>query len=142
MSLIAEALRKAEKSSSESSPGAPRPQGPIWAYRGILLSCVGIALLGLTQLARRPATASREHPAAVSAASGKTSGARLLRSARSNLALSGTIRGGDGKSLALINNEVLQEGDQIHGVRIVQVHPDSVEVQDRGGKTKTLKLEN
>uniref|UniRef100_A0A7C4CB90 Uncharacterized protein n=1 Tax=candidate division WOR-3 bacterium TaxID=2052148 RepID=A0A7C4CB90_UNCW3 len=55
-----------------------------------------------------------------------------------NLRLKATTLGGDGAS-ALINDQILQEGDQIAGKRIVRIELDRVTLE-QGGRTFTLTL--
>lgn len=55
-----------------------------------------------------------------------------------NLRLMATTLGGDGAS-ALINDQILQEGDQIAGKRIVKIELDRVTLE-QGGRTFTLTL--
>ncbi len=65
---------------------------------------------------------------------------KQLVSRAERLSLNGIMLSGDGRPLALINQEVLQPGDRVRGMTVVQVKVDSVILQDRRGKTKTLKL--
>ncbi|MEO0077588.1 MAG: hypothetical protein ABIK86_01120 [candidate division WOR-3 bacterium] len=55
-----------------------------------------------------------------------------------NLRLKATTLGGDGAS-ALINDQILQEGDLIAGKRIVRIELDKVTLE-QGGRTFTLTL--
>lgn len=162
MSLIADALKKAEISpENENPPAAPPPSPepsprPYGLYRGLLIVCVGLVLVGITQVTRRPAspavrTAAQPAPAAALTkktsppalpAPSKAQGIQLFQTAQAGLVLSGTLLDSNGESLALINNQVLREGDQIRGMRVVKVNTDSVELQDQDGKTKTLGLKN
>ncbi|GEM_PF-2974511 len=154
MSLIADALKKADAPSEQRRQDAPPPFPENSApkshavYRLALVGCVGLVLLGIAQVTRRPARVAPVQTAhAVSETPKKSApagvmGKQLLRTALGEMALTGTLRSADGKSLALINNEVVGQGDQVRGMTVVQVNPDSVELQDDGGKTKTLKLED
>lgn len=151
MSIIADALKKAEVSPEHS----PRPYG---LYMGILVVCVGLVLAGITQVTRRPVSpavrtaapaaqpvpaAAPEKPSAEALpASSETQGIQLFQAAQAGLVLNGTILDSNGKSLALINNQVLREGDPIGSMRVVKVDTDSVELQDQDGKAKTLGLKN
>ena len=142
MSLIADVLKKADtslKAPQDVSPSSPKP---LWIYRAALVSSVGIVLLGLALVTRRPAPPAARTSASTAGAgtySTQSRGIHLLRKAQG---LSGTIRGGSGASLALIDNEIVQKGDRIRGMTVVQVDPDSVRLEDRSGKAKTLTLEN
>lgn len=142
MSLIADALRKAE-STSPASPPPPSP-GSLWIYRALLLGCVAVVLAGVGVVAKRRSerTPSLAQPAApIVATQEKPGGLQLLRTAQRDLNLNGIVRGGSGKSLALINDEVVEEGGSIRGARLVRVDPDSVELEENG-RTRTLKLED
>lgn len=156
MSLIADALKKADSPSEnppQASPSSPEPPPrPYGLTRGLLILCVGLVLVGIAQVTRRPTSpAIRTAPAAVVAKTSPTTalpvasqkpGIQLFQAAQAGLALSGTILDSNGESLALINNQVLKEGDQIRGMRVVKVNTDSVELQDQDGRTKTLGLKN
>lgn len=144
MSIIADALRKAETSPA-GSPQPPSP-GSLWAYRLMLMVCVGMVLGGLWWMARHPGkgpssptptTAQGRSEPAPQKSSG---GLKLLRSAEGELSLSGIVQGGGGRPLALINNQVVEEGDQIRGKRVVRVEANTVQLQDDSGRIKTLKL--
>lgn len=142
MSLIADALRKAES----TSPGSPTPPSPnsLWIYRALLLGCVAVVLAGLGAVTQRKA---RQDPAQKTAAAAaapapvaqKSSGLNLLRTAQGGLNLNGIVRGGDGKSLALINGEVVEEGGSVRGARLVRVDESAVELE-QDGRTRTLRL--
>lgn len=142
MSLIADALRKAE-TTSPASPPPPSP-GSLWVYRALLLGCVAVVLAGLGVVAKRRArTASvppSAAPAAAPVAKREPSGLQLLRTAQRDLRLNGIVRGGPGKALALINDQVVEEGDQIEGARLVRIDPDSVHLEENG-RARTLILE-
>ena len=142
MSLIADALRIAES----ASPAGPTPPSPnsLWIYRALLLGCVAVVLAGLGSVAKRRTPASAQKPAAVTAAASapaaqKSSGLNLLRTAQGGLNLSGTVRGGNGKPLALINNELVEEGGSVRGARLVRVDENAVELE-QDGRTRTLTL--
>lgn len=155
MSLIADALKKADLPSGNNPPAVapPPPEPSPWfngITRGILIVGIGLVLLGVAHLTRRPASPAVALKPAVSAgfakasapAPSKASGMQLLQAAQAGLVLNGTILDNGGESLALINNQVLQEGDQIRNMRVVKVNTDSVELQDQDGRTKTLGLKN
>lgn len=144
MSLIADALKKADTSSGTPQGSPPPSSKSLWLHRGLLIGSVGIVLAGVALVNRHPAPAARTlgHPEVAEAVPAKSSGMQLFQAAQAGLALSGTLRDDNGESLALINNQVLKEGDQIRGLRLVKVNTDSVELQDQDGKTKTLGLKN
>lgn len=144
MSLIADALKKAD-----TSPGTPQGSPPpsprsLWLHRAVLIGSVGIVLAGVAVVTRQPSPAARTpgNPEVAGAVPAKSAGMQLFQTAQAELALSGTLRDKNGESLALINNQVLKEGDQIRGLRLVKVSTDSVELQDQDGRTKTLGLKN
>lgn len=141
MSLIADALRKAE-STSPASPPPPSPSS-LWVYRALLLGCVAVVLAGLGVVAqkktRQPAHVQSAAPAV--AAQQKPAGLQLLRTAQRDLDLNGIVRGGSGKPLALINDEIVEEGGRVRGARLVQIDPDAVQLEENG-KIRTLKLED
>ena len=141
MSLIADALRKAE-STSPASPPPPSPNS-LWVYRALLLGCVAVVLVGLGMVTKRRAQGpARVQPAApaVTAAQAKPAGLQILRTAQRDMSLNGTVRGGPGKPLALINGELVEEGGQIRGAKLVRIDPGTVQLEENG-KTRTLKLE-
>ena len=140
MSLIADALRKAE-SASPASPPPPSPSS-LWVYRALLLGCVVVTLTGVGVVAKRrtlPAT-GRENVPAAAAAQQKPAGIQLLRTAQRDLDLNGIVRGGMGKPLALINNEVVEEGGRVRGAKLVRIGSNTVELEENG-RTRTLTLE-
>jgi len=150
MSNIAEALKKAEAASGAPADLPPSPSiPPPWIYRAALVGCVAVVLLGMgiAAFTHRPAiraagsAQTARAPAAASDPAG-TRVQRLLQLAQADLVLTGIIQSRNGGSLALINHQVVQEGDQIHGMRVAQVNPKSVELQDNEGATKTLQLKD
>ncbi len=87
----------------------------------------------------KSASAPEINPAAVTA--GTKIGMEMIRSVEtSQWRLNGIIRGGAGKPLALVNNELVQEGDSFHGARVARVSDDQV-VLDTNGQTQTLRLD-
>ena len=161
MSLIAEALKKAEAAPPEKSP---IPNKSTAVYRLTLLGCVVLVLLGIERVTRRPTpeeppqqqaastlppapapvepepppspqAVAPPAPAPVTEPPSHLSGPELL--------FKGTLQDSSGKTLALINREIVQQGDRVREMTVVRVSPDSVELQDESGKTKTLRrLEN
>lgn len=144
MSLIADALKKADISSGTPQGSPPPPPKSLWLHRAVLISSVGIVLAGVALVTRHPAPAARTpgHPEVSETVPAKSPGMQLFQTAQAGLALSGTLLDRNGESLALINNQVLREGDQIRGLRVVKVNTDSVDLQDEDGRTKTLGLKN
>ena len=141
MSMIADALRKAE-SASPSTPTPPSPHS-LWVYRAILVGCVAIVLAGLGAVTRQRAPSPAQNtPAATPAPAPiaqKSSGLKLLRTAQGGLNLSGIVRGGSGKPLALINDELVEEGGTVRGAKLVRVDQETVELE-QDGRTRTLTL--
>ncbi len=155
MSLIVDALQKSEG----PTPIFPRhSRKPRWIYAALMLGCAILAL-NLIQSPQRPlapkkhATASSStHPA--TAFTLKSSGIRipsvqipairkpvglnLLLSAQSQWRLSGTIQG-NGKPLALINGQVIEEGSTIDGTKVVRVGQDEADLET-DGQIKTIRL--
>ena len=140
MSLIADALRKAESASGQAA-NPPSPKS-LWGYRALLAGCVGGILLGVGILARRHTPSSTPLPptSGQTVKAEKPRGFELLRAANREMSLNGIVRGGDGKSLALINNQVVEEGSTVQGVKLVSIRQDGVELQDTEGRTQTLRL--
>ena len=142
MSLISDALRKAD-SSGGTSPSSPSSRS-LWIYRILLASSVLVVLAALgmvTKASKRQGLSRTEAANSSQAAAPTLMGSTLLRQAESGLNLEGIVRGGNGKSLALINNRILEEGDAIQGSRIVQVRDNEVHVEEKG-TIRTLKLHN
>ena len=67
-------------------------------------------------------------------------GMDLFRAVASQWRLNGIIRGGTGKALALVNNELVQEGDSFHGARVVRISDDQV-MLEANGQMQTLRLD-
>ena len=142
MSLIADALRKA----GEPKPAtleSPTPKSR-WPYSLLALGIAGILVVFAVNHSRpspERTAASREsttEPALSSQA--KNTGLNLLRLAEGQWRLNGTVRGGNGESLALINGQVVEEGASIQGAKVVRVAQDQVDIEDGSGAVKTLKL--
>ena len=131
MSIIADALRKVEgRSGPATGPGAPRP---VWPYRLLLLGCAAAVAVGLARIARGP----QQPPLPPTA---QQVAAPQPAPLRGSWALQGIIRGGPGSSIALINDQVVQEGDPIGGKRVLRIEEASVLLQDEAGQAKTLRL--
>ncbi len=145
MSMITEALKKAEATSETSGAPVDLPPSPssppLWIYRAALVGCVAVVLLGIAHFTHRPEIRAAV-PAQIAKVAASPPVQRLLKLAQANMVLNGIIQGQDGRSLALIDHEVVQEGDPIRGMRVVRINPRSVEIQDGAGKTKTLQLED
>ena len=158
MSLIADALKKAEASPEYGRKDGPAPKSYAWVYLLVLAGCAGLVLLGITQVRRQPETpilppapAVQEAPAPpLPAPEAPVPTPQLEIPAPEPsvpvpptdlpIALNGILLSGDGRPLAMINQEVLQPGDRIQRMRVVRVNIDSVELQNENGETRTLKL--
>lgn len=158
MSLVADALKKAEASPEYGRKDGPVPKSYAWVYLLVLAGCASLVLLGIAQVRRQPETpippepapAVQEAPAPLPVldASIPTPPLEIPMPEPSvpippmdpPVALNGILLSGDGRPLAVINQEVLQPGDRVRGMRVVQVNTDSVELQDKNGEMKTLKL--
>ena len=142
MSLIAEALQKAEsRSGIRPTPpaGGPSPK----RFRTLLAAFTLLTLAGLMVLAKTTHSMKAGTPVPVGAAAkGQTvSSTRVPFLAERQLALNGIVREEGGKSLALIGNRTVAEGEMVAGARLVRIGLDEVELE-RGGKATTLKLKN
>ena len=154
MSLIADALQKANVPSIVP-PTTPRSPRPTWIYWGAGL--LGLALIFFwvrssaqvpsssapiptptTAAISDPPTASTSTTAAVSDSS-QPPGSDLLRTAENQWRLSGIIQGGNGEPLALLNDQVVEEGQPIEGSEVVRIASNEVEVET-DGKVRRLKL--
>lgn len=151
MSLIADALRKSEVSSAGSPPTLPTRRS-LWIYRGLLLISVlgvlaGVARGRLQQTdAPAPTAVAVSEPASHAAQlpsrwRNAATGRNLFQVAERQWRLNGIVEGGPGRSLALINNELVSEGDSIRGATVVRVDTRRVDLQI-GKKIQTLTLED
>ncbi|MBI1953237.1 MAG: hypothetical protein HYS41_03850 [Candidatus Omnitrophica bacterium] len=143
MSLISQALQKADH---PAPAAAPPPAGgkPRWLYGAASLAALALLVVLIPRGARRgveskPAmTAAASNPAPTQLAKANL-GLNLLRSAESQWRLSGVIAGGQGKSLALINEQVVEEGGTIGRATVTRVTRNEVDLEE-DGQTRTLKL--
>ncbi len=141
MSLISDALRKADSSGGNPPPSSLSSRS-LWIYRILLVGSVLVVLTALGVVTKVPKGLSPSRSEAVKPlrpTSPKPLGSLLLRQAEGGPHLEGIVRGGNGNSLALINNRILKEGDAIQGSRIVRVENDHVQVEENGA-IRTLKL--
>lgn len=143
MSLIADALRKAGVSSPLTPPPAPgQPPKARWIYAAFGIGCVGLALTLWARLPRRSPSVEfsvARETSTPAPASSQPIGLNLLRGAESQWRLNGIVKGGEGRSLALINGQVVEEGDPIRGARLIRVSQDQVDLEEEG-ELKTLQL--
>ncbi len=139
MSLIADALQKAKSSPSAPAPSPARSPRPVWIYLTVGFS--GLVLILVTRSLIHPPPSSgppsaANHPPASASA---PLGLNLLRAADSHWQLNGVVRGGEGRSLALINGDLVEEGGTVHGAKVIRVASDEVDLET-DGKIQTLKL--
>ena len=158
MSLIADALKKAEASPGYGRKNGPAPKSYAWVYLLVLAGCAGLVLLGIARVRCQPETPILPPVPEVQETSvppppvpeAPVPAPQLEISAPEPsvpapptaplLALNGILLSGDGRPLAMINQEVLQPGDRVQGMRVVRVNIDSVELQNENGETKAIKL--
>ena len=128
MSLITEALRKVESGTPTIQPKDRRP-GSIWLYRFLLLGSIGGVVFSsgllIRQLKQRSSIPTQ----------------RTLFPAKRPLILTGVMRSTDGERLAIINRQVLGEGETVQGMRLVRIHEDSVDL-DQQGEISVLRLKD
>lgn len=141
MSLITDALQKAD---SRSGIHSPPPAGPSpKRFRTLLAVFTLLTLAGLVVLARTSHSikAGAPAPAGTAAKAQTVSSVRVPFLAERQLALNGIVREEGGKSLALIGNRTVAEGEMVAGAKLVRIGLDDVELE-KEGKTTTLKLKN
>lgn len=144
MSLIADALRKIETHRTESSAREPERPPSLWPYRLLLAVGAVLVLAGLAAIGKGPAWRSTHPPQGLSSAARagavqqSTPGALFM--AERQIFFSGTVRG-TGKSMALLDNRAVEEGDTFRGMKLVRVLPREVELE-KDGRVTTLKLKN
>lgn len=149
MSVIMEALRKTGGLSSVFPPPPDRGFRRIvrWICTALAAGCFGLALAALGNIIfhpKRSSSARESVPPATAATpvvSSQEPAAALnfLRIAEAQWRLNGVLHEGDGKAIALINGQIVEEGSTFQGARVVRVASDRV-VLERDGKTKTLDL--
>lgn len=142
MSMITDALKKAESRSGIHHPppaGGPSPK----RFRTLLAALTLLTLAGLTVLAKTTHSikAERPVPAGTTARAQTVSSMRVPFLAERQLALNGIVREEGGKSLALIGNRTVAEGEMVAGAKLVRIGLDEVELEKEGKET-TLKLKN
>ena len=157
MSLISDALKKGGASPPQSPALPPSPPKPRFkkgaAWFSAVLICAGVLLLRQESASRRalppqPLPPPQGQPIALQDDSvpkpapsqpQQRPGLNLLRTAENSWKLNGVLRGGDGQPLALINNQVVEQGAIVRGAKLVRVNDTSVELEE-DGQTRTLKL--
>ncbi len=141
MSLIADALRKADAPVTAAPPSSPAPKKS-WSYWGIGALAL-LVVLGV-RIALRPSGRPSSNPPGSAAVPRVESpapvGLNLLRSAEGQWRLNGIVQGGSGKSLALINGQVVEEGGSVSGAQVTRVASDQVELETENGQSRTLKF--
>lgn len=135
MSIIYEALKKTQSRLINRQEEKPKNNAFLWFTIGFIftgfLGC-GFALMLLINSAH-PKTSvklitaalktSEKTPAAVTTAPAKKT--------QTPLVLNGIISM-EGENVALINNQILKEGDYIDGMRIINITKDKVELYSQG----------
>lgn len=143
MSIILDALQKAGGTHPPSSSSSPSPAvGRSWIV-GLGILMVGLGVVALFAGPRRNpsnAPASLKPTTLAAQPAPRTEGLRLLRVAENQWRLNGIVQGGGGKSLALINGQVVEEGAQFQGARIARISQGEVEIEQEGQRS-TLTLE-
>ncbi len=138
MSLITDALKKANTQSLNSP--SPRSSRPIWLY--LVVGFSGFAVIVVARSLSRPPGTSPSTPSPsenLATSPHRPLGLNLLRAAESQWQLNGIVRGGEGKSLALINGQIVEEGQPLQGAKVIRVASDEVDLE-ADGKIRTLKL--
>lgn len=140
MSLITDALRKVQ-SHPAPDPIRPAPPRPPWWTAGVALLGTGLLLWiwPFPQAASRPRahTTPRARPRAPAPAPPIMT---LMPSLPGTPPLGWTVEGiivGMGKPTAIINGRVVEEGEELRGVKVVRVGPEQVELR-RNGETVRL----
>lgn len=145
MSLIADALKKAQQkswSSNRSSQSTPPPNKPWWVL-GIAFVFVGAFVYWAwpTQMPRSkwtpsapknyitPSSASSQKPQPILAVTTPIGIPPLV-----NLSwkVDGVIVGGAGRPAAIINGEFVEEGSEVSGAKLVRVNTNEVELLHNG----------
>lgn len=143
MSLIADALRKIETPGASLPSQEPKPPS-LWPYRILLGTGIALVLGLLVAVTQKgsshPASTTPPAPPTAFSPVTKVSPSALLFNADRQMSLSGIITG-SGKSLAVINNQLVEEGEMIRGMKLVRVMPDQIELE-KEGRVTTLKLKN
>ena len=150
MSIINEALKKTQSSISnlQGKPSSPgnfgSPGNPPSSGRALLIVIVLIVggIIFYVALSPKPvkSTARRISPPPASVQEVAVTPKPTTEPAptpKPELTLYGIISSADGKT-ALINSEILKEGDTILGKKILKIYDNRVELDD-SGKVMTLK---
>lgn len=143
MSLIADALRKAETQRTTTSPAEPRAPSR-WPYRILWALCTAVVLTGWVVVAHRSGSKS-SRPGLRASDARTTTVARenpsaLLFMAERQISLNGIVTGA-GRPLALIDNRLVEEGEMVRDRKLVRILADQVEME-KEGRVTTLKLKN
>lgn len=146
MSVILDALQKVSTSTPPPNVSFPAPRRPSWNKIAAAIAVFVVAGVVLSR-PQKPAERETAHeptwvPTAPSSsnASLRREGLQLLRNAESQWRLSGIVHGGEGKPLALINGQIVEEGGSLRGAKIARITEHEVELEQEGA-TKTLRLE-
>ena len=139
MSLIVDALRKAESKATLAQPNRAGSRS-LWIYRLLFLGSIGLVVLSSGLLIRQlklrsPIPSQRTLPVkdAVTANPAPPSVlSNALFPAKHPLRLTGVLLSADGERLAIINRQVLGEGETVQGTKLVRINEDSVELDQQG----------
>ena len=134
MSLIVDALRKAESKTTLAQSNRAGSRS-LWIYRLLFLGSIGLVVLSsgllINHLPVKGAATATPAPAPALP--------NALFPAKRPLRLTGVMNSADGERLAIINRQVLGEGETVQEMRLVRIHEDSVEL-DHKGETSVLRL--
>lgn len=139
MSLITDALQKAQRRPAfEPSLPNPPPQRPWWPA-GLALGLLGLGLLWLRPPQGSSTTPPRLRPAKATPAAKPIYAPRPIMALTpvtpTAPAMTWRIEGvitGMGKPTAIINGQLVNEGDEIHGAKVVSVNTRRVGLLHQG----------
>lgn len=141
MSIINDALKKAEKTSQLSRNNSPKKRWLFWAAAGAV--CLSVVFLATAVFKGPTDSVSVEETIAKPELPGS---AFKMREIDLNLPLKSTdfklsgILYDEQKPMAIINNRVVEEGALIDGAQLLEIQPNFVRFSRRG-KEFTLKIE-
>lgn len=135
MSIIYDALKKAQSHFTFSSPEQKKPGALLWIGVALIflgfLGC-GFALMLVINSANQK-TVVKLVPPQKQAEEKKPilNIPMIFKSENQQLVLNGIITM-EGEYLALINNQILKEGDYVQNMRIISITKDRVELYSKG----------
>ena len=145
MSIINEALKKTQDllQASKESPAKETPENNKWLWLVTILVIAGFvgcafAFLFLIKTSRRDVSLPVTNVSSdisplnpVPSASKPAAGSPQTPSNNSPLVLNGIIASDKG-NMALINNQIYKEGDEVEGKKVLSIKQDKVEIFDKG----------